>query len=632
MLFLCLLAAGELSLPAFFSDHMVLQRAPEVPLWGFAEPGARVTVRASWNAGAELSARADASGRWQVALPTAAATGPGELVIECAGERRVIRDVLVGELWLASGQSNMEWTLGPGVGNGVGGWQEAVASSADPELRYFEVENAVAAVPLRDVRGAWKLASPETSGSFSATAYFFARALRRELGVPVGVIGSEWGGTPAEAWTSAAGLAEFPEFAPGLARLVELARDPAGSEARQREALAQWWRTAEESLAKSSEPAREVVLPATFEQHGEESFNGLGVYARDLPLPPGWVGVELVLELGPIDDRDTTLWNGERIGGTEDSGEWQTPRQYVVPARLVRAENTLTVRVLDTGGGGGFHGGPGALRVLRANESISLEGKWTWQRGPTMAVLGRPPALEAVGPWDPSALSNAMIAPLEPAALAGVIWYQGESNRDRHAQYRRLFPALIEDWRVRFRRELPFLYVQIAPFAYGGDTGEAGWLREAQRETLELPQTGMAVTMDIGDPQGIHPLEKRLVGERLALLALEKAYGRELVSSGPLLRGLRAEGARLRLEFEHGEGLTTRGEALANLQIRGADGAWHAAESQLEGSTIVAWSAQVPVPLAARLGFGAADRVNLWNAAGLPASSFTSEEPMEGVR
>ena len=632
MLFLCLAAAAELRLPAFFSDHMVLQRASEVPLWGFAEPGARVTVRASWSGAAALSARADASGRWQVLLATSAVQAPGELLIECGSERRTIRDVLVGELWLASGQSNMEWTLGPGVGNGVGGWQEAVASSADPELRYFEVANAVAPAPLDDVRGEWKLASPETSGRFSATAYFFARALRRELGVPVGVIAAEWGGTPAEAWTSAAALAEFPEFAPGLARLTELARDPAGAQARQRAALEQWWRAAAERLEAAAEPAREVVQPATFEQHGEEGFDGLGVYARALKLPPTWVGQELVLELGPIDDRDTTLWNGERIGGHEDTGEWQTPRRYTVPARLVRAENTLTVRVLDTGGAGGFQGGAGSLRVLRGSESLSLDGPWTWRRGPSMGVLGRPPGIEAVGPWDPSALTNAMIAPLEPAALAGVIWYQGESNRDRHAQYRRLFPALIEDWRARFRRELPFLFVQIAPFGYGGDTGEAFWLREAQRATLSLPQTGMAVTMDIGDPTDIHPLEKRLVGERLALHALEQAYGRELVSSGPAFRGLRVEGARLRLEFEHGDGLTTRGEPLRHLEVRGADGVWHPAEASLEGSTVVAWSAAVAAPVAARFGFGAADLTNLWNAAGLPASSFTSEEPAGGAR
>jgi len=632
MLFLCLAAAAELRLPAFFSDHMVLQRAVEVPLWGFAAPGARVTVRASWSGAVPLSARADAGGRWQVALATAEVRGPGELVIECDGETRTLRDVLVGELWLASGQSNMEWTLGPGVGNGVGGWQEAVASSADPELRYFEVANAVAPAPLDDVQGEWKLASPETSGHFSATAYFFARALRRELGVPVGVIASEWGGTPAEAWTSAHGLSEFPEFAPGLARLTELARDPAGAGARQEQALEEYWRELTSFELRVNSIDRDVTLPATFEQHGEEAFDGAGSYLREVTLPAVWVGQELVLELGPIDDRDQTLWNGERVGGHEGTGDWQTPRRYVVPARLVRATNTLTVRVLDTGGLGGFHGGAGSLRLVRGGETFDLSGTWKWRRGESMATLGWPPSLETVGPWDPSALSNAMIAPLEPAALAGVIWYQGESNRDRHAQYRKLFPALIEDWRARFRRELPFLFVQIAPFGYGGDTGEAFWLREAQRETLSLPQTGMAVTMDIGDPADIHPLEKRLVGERLALLALEQAYGRELVSSGPAFRALRVEGARLRLEFEHGAGLTTRGEPLRHLEVRGADGVWHAAEAGLEGSTVVAWSAAVPAPVAARLGFGAADRTNLWNAAGLPASSFTSEAPPGDVR
>ena len=622
---LLLCAAGELRLPAFFSDHMLLQRSTEAPLWGWCAPGARVLVRASWLGAQPLVARADAGGRWQVTLTTGADAGPQEIVIECGSERRVLADVLLGELWLASGQSNMEWTLGPGVGNGVDGWQEAVASSEDAALRYFEVVNAVASAPLDDVSGEWRLASPATSGHFSATAYFFARALRRELGVPVGVLAAEWGGTPAEAWTSAEGLAEFPEFAPGLARLAQLAADPAGARGRAEAALATWWKELDRRARASGEAPRAVTLPATFEQHGEQDFDGVGTYKRALELAPAWVGQELVLELGPIDDRDTTTWNGERIGGHEDTGEWQTPRRYVVPARLVRAQNELVVRVLDTGGNGGFHGGAGSLRLLRGAEALDLGGNWQWQRGPTLGALGPPPALEEVGPWDPAALTNAMIAPLVPSVLAGVIWYQGESNRERHAQYRRLFPAMITDWRARFRRELPFLFVQIAPFGYGGDTGEAGWLREAQRAALALPRTGMAVTMDIGDPADIHPLEKRLVGERLALHALVQSYGREIECSGPLFRALRVEGARLRLEFEHGDGLTTRGEPLRHLEVRGADGLWHAAEGELAGSTLVAWSEEVAAPVAARLGFGAADLLNLWNAAGLPASSFSSE-------
>lgn len=618
-------AAAELRLPAFFSDHLVLQRASEAPLWGWCEPGGLVRVSASWLGGQASSARADASGRWQVTLATTTAAGPQEIVIEGGGERRVLADVLLGEVWLASGQSNMEWTLGPGVGNGVGGWQEAVAGSEDALLRFFDVANALAPAPRDDAQGEWKLASPATSGHFSATAYFFARALRRELGVPVGVISADWGGTPAEGWTSADGLAEFPEFAPGLARLAELARDPAGARARQEQALEKYWRDLASFELRVNSTDHDVTLPATFEQHGEGAFDGAGSYAREVTVPAAWVGQELVLELGPIDDRDRTLWNGERIGGHEGTGDWQTPRRYTVPARLVRATNTLVVRVLDTGGLGGFHGGAGSLRLLRGSETFDLSGKWRWVRGADMATLGWPPSLEELAPWEPSALSNAMIAPLEPYALAGVIWYQGESNVGRHAQYRRLFAALIADWRARFRREFPFLWVQIAPFAYGGDSGQAAWLREAQRATLELPRTGMAVTMDIGDPADIHPLEKRLVGERLARHALAQSYGHELVASGPLFHSLRVEGARVLIVFESARGLRTDGKPVAHLELCGADGVWHPAESTIEDDTLVAWSAAVPAPVHARLGFGAADLLNLWNAEGLPASSFTSE-------
>jgi sialate O-acetylesterase len=584
-----------------------------------------VSVHASWLGAGALSARADAGGRWQVTLTTSHAPGAQTIEIESDGERRVLTDVRLGEVWLASGQSNMEWTLGPGVGDGVGGWQEAVASSADADLRFFDVANAVAPAPLDDVVGAWKVAGPETAGHFSATAYFFARALRRELGVPVGVISADWGGTPCEAWTSAAGLAEFPEFAPGLARLAELARDPAGARQRQAEALEAYWRRLTELELQGNRVAHDVTLPATFEQHGEEAFDGAGSYTREVTLPAAWVGHDLVLELGPIDDRDTTLWNGERVGGHEGTGDWQTPRSYSVPARLVRATNSLVVRVLDTGGLGGFYGGAGSLRLVRGDEAFDLAGSWRWVRGADMGTLGWPPSLEALGPWEPASLTNAMLAPLEPFRLAGAIWYQGESNVGRHAQYRALFAAMIADWRARFRRELPFYFVQIAPFAYGDDTGQAAWLREAQRLTLDVPRTGMAVTMDIGDPADIHPLEKRLVGERLARWALSGNYGQELEPSGPLFHSLRVEGGRVRLLFEHARGLTTHGKPLGHLELRGADGVWHPAESTLEGESLVAWSAAVPAPVAARLGFGAGDMLALWNGDDLPASSFTSE-------
>ena len=633
---------GELELPALFSDHLVLQAETIAPLWGRARPGARVELVASWD-GHALAATADAAGRFRIELATPAAGGPFTLTFASGAAKRVLADVLVGEVWLASGQSNMQWTLGPVVGPGVEGWEEAARDARDPALRVFAVEQALAPAPLADVHGRWQAADPESARAFSAVAYFFARQLRHELGVPVGVITSDWGGTPCEAWTSAPALQPFPEFAAHLARQAEYARDPVKAEARLAELRRRYWehaleldRTrglAPERAIDAADGAewREVALPATFEQHGLEAFDGLVWYRRTLALPAGWSARALVLELGAIDDRDTVFWNGARIGGQEADGAWETPRRYELAAGLAReGANELAVRVLDTGGFGGFAGPAEALRLQPADASapaLSLAGPWRWRAGTPLAELGLPPPDQPFGPTEPSVLWNAMIAPLAPAALRGVIWYQGEANCPRAGSYQAQFEALVRDWRTAFARaELPFYFVQIAPFAYPGDHGEAGALRDAQRRALELAHTGMAVTMDIGNPADIHPRKKREVGERLALWALAGTYGRALECAGPLYRAAKSERDALRLEFTHAAGLSSHGEPVRHLSIAGSDRVFHAAEGRIEGETLLVSSPEVSEPQAVRFGWGADDQTNLWNSAGLPAASFRTDD------
>jgi len=638
---LLLVSQGGLELPAQFSDHMVLQRETTAPFWGRAAPGREVSVRCGWDREHPLTARADAQGAWRVDLKTPVAGGPHEILVR-AGEERTLRDVWIGEVWIASGQSNMEWTLGPRIGNGVEGSEEAIRTSGDPQLRFFEVKNVLAAAPRRDVRGSWITAGPETSGAFSAVAYFFARRLRAELGVPVGIVSTEWGGTPVEAWTRAEALAGFPEFASELEREAAFARDPRAAEEAFRDAAAAFWKRASEldatrGLAGAERPDfsdstwASVELPTPWEKHGLESFDGLAWYRRTLELPADWAGKGAVLELGPIDDRDTVYWNGERIGGQEEDTAWQTPRRYVVPRELVRAgTNLLAVRVLDTGGLGGFSGPAAALKLTREDgqATLSMAGTWRWRAGTPLSELGNPPVRDAFSPGAPSVLWNGMVAPLVPSAIRGVIWYQGEANVGRDEQYARLFPNLIRDWRAAWGRgEFPFYYVQLAPFGYGGDQGQAARLRDVQRRTLAVPGTGMAVTMDIGNPRDIHPLKKREVGDRLALWALARTYGRTtLECSGPLYASARAEGAALRVTFEHAQGLTSRGEPVRHLTIAGEDRAFHPAEGRIEGESLVVSSPEVPHPVAVRFGWGAADETNLWNAAGLPAASFRTDD------
>jgi len=633
-------------LPRHFSDHMVLQREAQAPLWGRAQPGAEVVVRAGW--GTEpLRALADRDGRWRVTLATGPAGGPYSVEITSGSGRRTLEDVLLGDVWLAAGQSNMEMTLGPGAetGPGVEGWQEAVRTAADPGLRFFDVTNVFSPRPLDDVGGEWRAADSNSAPAFSALAYFFARRLRSELeAVPIGVLTADWGGTPAECWMSAQGLGDFPVFASTLARAARLAAAPDSTELELAGARREWFEAlaAQDASPRAMDPAlddgawRTVELPRSWEQQGLDFFDGVLWYRRAVELGADWLGQDLALELGPIADSDETWWNGIRVGGLEDRPE--AARVYRLPAASLRAgTNLLAVRVLDTGGTGGFQGGPGCLALSGPAGRLSLEGTWRWNLGVSLARTGPPPDLEhLLHPRQPAMLYNGMIAPLVPLALRGVIWNQGESNRVRAEQYRHLFPALIRDWRAHFGRELPFYFVQSSPFAYEGDTGQAARLRDAQREALALPGTGLAVGMDVGEADNVHPARKRELGERLALWALARTYGRtELECSGPLYRSLRVEPGRLRLEFEHARGLRLEGDTTGAFTLAGADRLFHPAQARVEGETLVVWSSSVAEPLAVRYAWGAADPGCLWNAAGLPAACFRSDdwpEPDRRVR
>jgi len=638
------LTAQDLRLPAVFGEHMVLQRGATAPLWGRAAPGAEVRVEASWRDGA-VTARAAADGRWRLALPLPETPGPHRLVVRCGQEVRVLGDVLVGDVWLCSGQSNMEMTVGPAPHSAgpVRDWEEEAAAADLPGIRFFTVARQVALAPAEDCRGTWTVVRPETVGRCTAAGFFFAREIHRRLGVPVGLLHASWGGTVAEAWTSPTGLAPLGDFATALAELERLRRDPPPPLEERRQA---WWRTLEErdpggagawARAQLDDTAwGRTGLPGPWDTaQGLADFDGVVWYRREFMLPPELTGRELLLETGPIDDMDTVWLDGRRLAGTEMPGAWNRPRSYLVPAALARpGRHILALRILDTGGPGGMSGTAGQLR-LRPREGggapVSLAGSWRWRQGVALAGLPSFPVDAGVGPNTPTALYHGMLAPLVPYGIRGVLWYQGESNRLRGRQYRRLFPALIRDWRRLWAAPaLPFLFVQIAPFAYRGDQGQAAELREAQFLTArQVPHSGMVVTLDIGDPRDIHPKDKQEVGRRLALLALHRVYGQaEVVDSGPVFREVRREGARLRVLFDgvHG-GLATRdGGPPARLQVAGADRVFRPATGRIEGDTLLVWNPEVLEPLAVRYAWGAADEASLTDASGLPASSFRSDD------
>jgi sialate O-acetylesterase len=534
----------------------------------------------------------------------------------------------------------MEWTLGPGVGNGVEGWQDAVAAADLPAIRWFDVPNEVAAAPADDSQGSWSVCSPKTAGTMSAIGFFYGRALHRELGVPIGLIGCNWGGTPAEAWTSEEFLARRDDFGDALARLRE-AR--AGDERPTLDELQRaWWERLEATDAGSREKWNRADLDdsgwTTTQEPGGwnarmSDFDGVVWYRRTVEIPQEWVGRDLVVELGPIDDFDDFWADGQHWGKTHEDGRWSTPRLYRIAAKLVAdARLVLAVRALDTGGGGGFHGAPETMKLYRQNfpdKTVPLAGEWKTVRGASLADLGGFPRQNWLNAEHPAALFNGMLASLTRTPVRGAIFYQGESNVGNPEQYATLFPDMVASWRAAWgRAEFPFYWVQIAPFRYGAGE-QAARLREAQLQALELiPHGGMAVTMDVGHPTDIHPLKKIEVGERLALWALAGPYGRDGVEAhGPEYANQRADGAALILTLRHAAGLRTRdGKTPSHFQIAGADRQFHPAEAKVVGETVVLTSAAVPHPVAARYGWGEADMPNLVNGAGLPASSFRTDD------
>ena len=640
--------AQELSQPSVFGNHMVLQSGAPVPFWGTAEPGADVSLSGGWWSGEILTA-AGTDGAWKLELPAPDAGGPYEIEVQSGASRLVYEDVLVGEVWVCGGQSNMEWTLGPGVGPGIANWEEEVASANFPQIRFFDVPHSVSGVPLADAGGEWKITTPENAGRFSAVGYLFGRQLHGELNVPVGLLGCNWGGTVAEAWTSRETLEEFGEFESGLGQVDAMMAGGADADARFAAAQKAWW----DGLAakdpgsgdaawyavqpKDAGPWQTAQLPGAWETGAIGNFDGIVWYRRTIELSEGWVGQDLRMSLGAIDDYDTTWVNGVQVGAMYEPGNWQTPRIYSIPGELVKERMlTIAVRVLDTGGGGGFVGPPERLNLEPTSirgQARRLDGEWLMRKGSAIGKIGQPPARPRMHQNMPTALHNGMLRSIIPFGIRGAIWYQGESNRTRAYQYRRLFPAMIGDWRRLWGQgDFPFYFVQIAPFNYGGDQGQAAALREAQTLAMRVPNSGMAVTMDIGNPRDIHPKNKQDVADRLARWALAKTYKKDSVDfSGPVLAGFRAEEGSMRLWFSHAEnGLISRdGKELSHFTIAGEDKVFHPAVAvieEVEGRwTLRVSSDAVAEPRAVRYAWGTADEPNLVDGSGLPAPSFRTD-------
>ena len=625
-------AAGTAALPfvsPVFGDHMVLQRGKANHIWGWTQPGAKVRVEI---AGQTAQAVAADDGRWQVEFNPPAAGGPYVLKID-GPQHAEFADILVGDVWLCGGQSNMEFGL-PRALNGAAEVQQA----NHPGIRLFRVGQKTAYGPAAVPQGKWQVCTPEavtSEGGFSAVAYYFGRKINAETGVPIGLIQDAVGGTPAETWMSPDTLRQMPDFKPALA---EIARLKARGGEEYGNYISHWYDEFDRGQPegwgneKFDDSAwKPTTLKGGFADLGVPAMPAVCWFRKEVVLPdPLPAGAAKIL-LGVVEKMDTVFINGRWVGASS----WvENPRVYPIGSGVLRpGRNLIAIRVFKTKPDGGFQTPSEGLKlVLGDNSTVALEGGW---KG-AISVDARPPHPLPLGyenyPTMPSVLFQGMLRPLAPLALTGAIWYQGEANQFKPQQYRTLLPAMIADWRALFAQgDFPFYIVSLPAFtSRRTEPGTDGWteVREVQALTARtVPNCGLAITVDTGDADNIHPTLKQPVGERLARLALKNIYGRDVVCAGPTFARVEPLPGALRLHFTNTDGgLVVKGATLGEFSVAGADRVWRWAEARLEGDTVVVSSPQVPSPVAVRYAWQANPLATLGNGAGLPAAPFRSDD------
>ena len=612
-----------------FGDNMVLQRGKTNTIWGWSNPGQ--IVRAEIN-GQTASATTGADGRWQTQiLPPA----PGAIcTLRISGLQHVeFHNVLVGDVWLCGGQSNMELPLSR-TRNG-----DAEIKAADhPRIRFFTAKSQPAYLPAPVVQGSWKICSPKTvteDGGLTAVGYYFARKVQSEINVPIGLIKNCLGGTPAEAWTSPATLRNLKDFD---AALDEVERLHAKGGPEYGNFIMHWYDEFDVGEKGKTWAApdledgdwKTVTIPGGFRELGVADTPSVCYFRKTIMLPGVLPAGKATICLGVIEKMDTTQINGHWVGASA----WvENPRVYKIGEGILKpGRNVVTVRVFKLKPDGGFQSKRDTLRLVLGDKTvIPLAGEWKGK----VSVDARPPHPLPLGfenwPVMPTVLYQGMIAPIAPLAISGAIWYQGEANAGRAFQYRTLLPAMIGDWRKAFGQgDFPFYIVSLPSFMQRRDTpGDDWWaeLREAQALTARsVPNSGLAVTIDTGEANDIHPKDKKVVGERLALCALANHYCKQVVASGPTFTSVERLPGALKLHFDHTDGgLVVRGDKLAEFAVAGEDRKWYWADAKLDGTMVIVSSPKVPNPKAARYAWQSNPVATLFNGAGLPATPFRTD-------
>lgn len=633
-LLLCLSvsAVGQVKLPRIIRDSMVLQRDTKINLWGWASAGEKVTIRFNNQL---YKTTTNKSGKWTVQVKPAKAGGPYQM--EITGKNKIVlKDILIGEVWVFAGQSNMEHMMRQ---HDVL-YADEIMKANNPNIRQFKIPNVTdMQQPAADLpAGSWKHVNSANVMDFSAVAYFFAKQLEAAHHVPVGIINATWGGTPIEAWTSEKGFAAFPAQLDIIARNKDTAylnglRKRPGNVAVGGIAKRPVDKGQEEKwfdVAYQPKGWRNMAIPGYWEDQGVKNLDGVVWFRKEVEVPASMTGKPAKVFLGRIVDADECYLNGTRIGSTS----YMYPqRRYAITEGLLKAgKNILVVRVANNNGKGGFVPDK-PYEMIADKDTIALTGYWQYKVGQVFTPMRGMGGGGITANSQPAAIFNAMLAPVIPFSVKGFAWYQGESNTSKPEEYARIQPAMILDWRTQWQiPNAPFLFVQLPGFMdYSYQPGESGWarFREAQAKSLTLPYTAMATAIDLGEWNDIHPDRKKEVGERLALAAEKIAYKKDLVYTGPTLQSSVIDDSTIILTFSNtGSGLTTNdGEPVSEFAIAGADKKFVWAKAVIEGNRIIVSSEAIGNPQYVRYAW--ADNPvnpNLFNKEGLPAAPFRTDE------
>jgi sialate O-acetylesterase len=608
--------AAPLALDPAFTSHAVFQRGRDIPISGSAEPG--VTVSVTFD-GASHTATADGKGRWRVNLPSREAGGPYVVKVSSGSEERQLDDVMVGDVWLCSGQSNMEFSLRYATNAAF-----EVPYSTHPMLRLLNVPRQSSTTPQQrfSAPAGWQRSAPDSAADFSAACYIMGRELQVRQNIPIGLIAASWGGSTIEDWISRDALQTLPRYRVELDLLDQYDRDPDGAMRSFTSRIQQWFRA--DTAAPAGASWRTVSSLQPWEEWGDgalSTFDGVGHYRAYVKLTAAQARQSARIAIGQVDDYDATRINGKSVG--MDLG-WQKNRTYAVPAGILKpGDNLVEITAIDTGGGGGLWGGTARTLTLADGTVLPLSD-WTFAKGRSIAQVGVPPSVPWNGGSGRTTLFNGMIAPLRDYPVKGFAWYQGEANVSDAKGYMELMPLLIADWRKRFGAS-PFLMVQLANFGPLVSTpSDNGWaqLRDVQRRVADAdPQIGMASAIDIGQVGDIHPTNKQDVGRRLALAARHIALGEAVEDRGPSPLSVTRTASGIAVRFTHGPLRVVGGTPAIGFELCNSAAQCRFASGELKGDTIMLPAN--PEAREVRYLWQVSPIVNLYNEAGLPATGFS---------